>query len=112
MKTRIPKSLFIPLLFELGLFNICSSEEELAEQIVYLFSEEMDALLDDDEVRELSSEAMEFLTSSVLSACGAHKVIIKTLFSKDTGFVEIWFSFTTSPHRSRRHMDFINIAPH
>ena len=110
MKTRIPKSLLMPLLFELGLFNICASEEELAESIVYLFSEEMDALLDDDDIRELCiSENMEGFVETVLSACGAYNVTIKTIFIRDSGVVEVWFSFTTSPYRSRRHMDFINV---
>ncbi len=99
----------MPLLFELGLFNICISEEERAEQIVYLFSEEMDALLDDDEFLELNFAGMEFLSKSILGSCGAHNITIKTIFSRDTGFTEIWFSFTTSPLRSRRHMDFINL---
>lgn len=112
MKTRIPKSLFLPLLFEMGLFNICISEEELAETIVYLFSEEMDVLLDDDDIRELCTENMEAIIGGMLSACGAYNVVIKTMLARDSGFIEIWFSFTTGPYRSRRHMDFINIPPH
>ncbi len=102
----------MPLLFEMGLFNICASEEELAENIVYLFSEEMDTLLDDDDIRELSTESMETIIRGVLGACGAHNITIKTMSTHSSGFIEIWFSFTTSPHRSRRHMDFINILPH
>jgi hypothetical protein len=109
MEIRIPESLFIPLLLELRLFNICLSEEELAENIVYLFSEEVDALLDDESIRELRDEDMEVIIGGILGACGAYNVITKTIFVTDAGFTEIWFSFTTSPFRSRRHMDFVNL---
>jgi len=102
----------MPLLFEIGLFDICISEEELAENIVFLLSEEIDALLDDDDIRELSTESMETIIRGVLGACGAYNIIIKTMSTHASGFIEIWFSFTTSPYRSRRHMDFINILPH
>jgi len=115
MKTRIPESLFMPLIFQMGLFAVCYNEEELAETIVYQLSDEMDALLDDDDIREISAKNMAAIVGGVLSACGAYNIHTKSSSaSPDVGrrwpHYSIWFSFTTSPFRSFRHTDYINIS--
>jgi len=117
MKTRIPESLFMPLIFQMGLFDVCTSEEELAETIVYQLSEEMDALLDDDDIREMSAENMASVVGGILSALGAYKIhthssSVERRFdgSYPWPHYSIWFSFTTSPFRSYRHTDYINIS--
>ncbi len=117
MKTRISTSLLMPLTFELGLFDVCSNEEEIAEVLVYQLSEELDALLDDDDIKNMSSDNMAAVIGGILNALGAHSVRTQSSYVDKhaiSGYpwphYTVWFSFTTSPFRSFRHTDYINIS--
>ena len=107
----------MPLIFQMGLFDVCGSEEEIADHLVYQLSEELDTLLDDDDIKNMSSDNMAAVIGGVLRALGAHNIRTHPSYVNkhaDGGYpwphYTIWFSFTTSPFRTFRHTDYINIS--
>jgi len=108
-------SLFMPLFVQMGFEHLCpnESEEEMAENILYRLSEEMDALLDDDDIREMARENMASVVEAILNSLGATNIRtqVKDIYNPSSPRYEVWFSFDTLYGSPVRHVDFITIAP-